>query len=100
MRIYLEDGNMKCKWCNKQSSGSFCSTECKESYERFEEYANRYGLLFYIGCLAPAVLAIGAIFTKNVALWIGLILLVEGITITVFPFGTPQSNEALGVKKP
>ncbi len=90
---------MKCKWCNRQCQGDYCSPECRSLYLRYEYRVEKYSVLFYVGVLAPFLLMLGSLFVGDPEAWFGLVLILEGVTFTLLPFGTPETCEAIGVEK-
>lgn len=93
---------MKCKYCNNESNFQYCDDVCKQKYEEFKSYCERYKYLFLaliaieiLGLLLITLLITSGDFYLYMCVWI----IAMGITMYVFPFATPETIDMIGVKK-
>ena len=108
----------KCVYCNKNTDTlhpvvvgkdketvTCCCDDCDEKTLAFYQFVDRTKPLFIIGIVFSLLAIFAAVFVltaKN--LWLGGILLgsgfaLLGLTVIIFPFGTPQTFELFGIRK-
>ncbi|MFA6887344.1 MAG: hypothetical protein WCQ65_10295 [Fermentimonas sp.] len=91
---------MKCIYCNKDCQGEYCSGECENKVMILEKSAEKYSVLFLLLLFASMLFLIpGIVFNDYLAAFFGAMFLVMGLTLIIFPFGTPETNKSWGVKK-
>ena len=99
---------MKCIWCNKPCETditvedkdgvySCCSEECRQKTEKFLRFAKRFTPLF-LGLMAVIVVALIALSVTAPRL-ISIPMAAMGCVILFLPFCTPQTVQAVGLKK-
>lgn len=113
---------MKCIWCNKklekeeveknlyfrkeinEEGVRFCSEECKDEYMKFckdvEKNKNKF-LAIIFGSLVIYIIGVIALnnFTKYQDFIAGGYFILLGAILIRYPYGTPETNKALGIKK-
>jgi len=104
---------LKCAWCNKSCNNYlfhefknnessykafFCSLDHLEELQRFFKFAETHLKHFFLGLILPGIASILLVIVNLNALSIFVVLAGIGITIIIFPFTTPQTNELLGFK--
>ena len=99
---------MKCIWCNKpcesevtvrdgEETHACCSEECKQEAEKFLRFAKRFSPLF-LGLIIVIIVALLALSVTAPRL-ISIPMAAMGCVILFLPFCTPQTVQALGLKK-
>jgi hypothetical protein len=99
---------MKCIWCNKpcgpeitveDKDGTYacCSEECRHKSEKFLRFGKRFSPLF-LGLIIACTVALIALSVTAPRL-VSLPMAAMGFVILFFPFCTPQTVQALGLKK-
>ena len=89
---------VRCTYCNSSEHSIRTNSECRERYERFEKFSERYVYAF-IALLLFSLVAFGIlIFFTDPLIAMGIMFAIMGVTIAVFPFCTPETFEMLGVK--
>lgn len=89
-----------CKYCGKQldSDKEFCGNDCAKHYEKMIAHDSPRIKYFIFGIIAGIIVMFLGVFTKN-NLLMGAGLIIDGITITVLPFVTPETITFLGYKR-
>lgn len=99
---------MKCIWCNKpcdskitvqdgEEAYACCSEECNRRAEKFLRFAKRFTPLF-LGLIIISTIALLALSVTAPRL-ASLPVAAMGCVILFLPFCTPQTVQALGLKK-
>lgn len=92
---------MSCDYCGSESSSDFCSVDCKEKYEEHVLKGKKWGSLFLVLLLLPPVLLgiLAAIYDWGPLEFFSVFFLIEGMVLILFPFATPETISAIGVKR-
>lgn len=99
---------MKCLWCNKpcepeitvqdsEETYACCSEECRQKAEKFLHFAKRLSPLF-LGLIIVIIIALLAL-SVTAARLSSIPMTAMGCVILFLPFCTPQTIQALGLKK-
>jgi len=109
-----------CIWCGKKSEDLnkiriktenwgtedfyACSYECEKEARDYIDYAAKnikFFLLGLFGFMFTGIILMAAATGKKISPSIGMLVMLGGIglTITIFPFTTPQTNNKVGLKK-
>ena len=112
----------KCIWCGKETNEltsvqvnagmgdketvKVCSDECGKSISDYTNYVYGHIGLFALGLILPFIAGITLCIISlskhnNIFASIGVLVMLAGIglTIFIFPFTTPQTNEKYGAKR-
>lgn len=83
-----------------------CGAACEKQIRDFANFANRHAGKFFLGIAAGIVIPIivvlvGAAMGSVLILRTGasLALLLIGLTLIMYPFATPQTNRAIGLRR-
>ena len=103
----------KCYWCNiicttpisaelkykdELQKATFCSQEHVENATKFFKYAEVHLIHFILGLVLSGVIGTGLTIIGIEGFGLFVILAGIGITMLIFPFATPQTNQLLGFK--
>ncbi len=104
---------LKCAWCNKSGNNYlfhefknnnssfkayFCSNDHLEELQQFFKFAETHLKHFFLGLILPGIVSIILVMVNMSELSMFVILAGIGLTIIIFPFATPQTNELFGFK--
>ncbi len=93
----------KCRYCagvfDGNAASECCCAECEKKYRSFSQYYKKYKTLFY--CLIGVILALilVPVFYRPAQICAPIALVLMGLTLFVFPFGTIGNNRKKGIKK-
>lgn len=91
---------MRCTYCRSESESDFCNIECEVKYKKYISKEKKYASIALILIFLPLVLLFFIIIDpQNTYAYVGLVILLEGIVFMIFPFATPETITAIGVKR-
>lgn len=108
----------KCVYCNNEihephavvvgkekDALTCCSETCVKKVLAFYRFFDRTKVFFFIGIAVSMILLFVSVFYLTVrqmlvgSIWMGASLALLGLIIVLFPFATPQTFNALGIRK-
>lgn len=89
-----------CQYCGRhlEIGREFCDNNCAEHYKNRTENDSSKITYFIMGIIAGIIVMFMGIFTTHYLL-VGAGIIIDGITITIFPFVTPETIGLFGYKK-
>jgi len=72
--------------------------ECRRKYDEFNAFGNKYQYVFLALLIIETILFCVMAFFADILISTGVLFVAMGITLSVFPFCTPQTFDMLGVK--
>ena len=90
----------RCPYCGKplETEDAFCSAQCREQYEAGDRRDSRQMPFFAAGMGLGFLLLLLGVF-GNHPRRMGAGILLMGVTVTLFPFCTPDTLRMLGYRK-
>lgn len=90
----------KCKYCGKpiDDNSEFCRDECKNNYMRMLEKDGSKIKYFILGIVIGFLVMFWGIISGS-SLKMGFGIGLMGITVTLFPFTTPETTAILGYER-
>ncbi|NLL94782.1 MAG: hypothetical protein GX224_03370 [Thermoplasmatales archaeon] len=90
---------MVCIYCKKEVPGDYCCEKHREACGRWLEHVEKWKYVF-LACLAISLVAGLALLAFTQSHFPFLVMIGgAGATILVFPFTTPETATALGLRK-
>jgi len=89
---------VRCLYCGKEiGAGEYCSEECRKLTQDFQDSVDR-NVKWFVLCLIVSFMLILIPLSTGNSLHAVFMFMAMGLTLLVFPYVTPETNDWRGVR--